>query len=45
MKYLIINRVGDIDIVEAEDIVDACQQRDWKYPGTVISASLLPDEE
>ena len=45
MKYLVIDRNGGIDIVEAVDIIDACEQRDWKYPGTVISVSLIPDED
>ena len=45
MRYLVINKVGDVFTTEADSIEDACEKYDWKYPGTVISVSLIPDEE
>lgn len=44
-KYVVVTHTGDVWVVEADTIGEAAEQLDWKYPGTVISVTLLPKEE
>ena len=43
MKFAIMTGSG-VWITDAETISDACDQFDWKYPGTVIAAMRLEDD-
>ena len=43
MKFLVITK-SDLWITDADTIEEACEQFDWKYPGTVISVSQLPND-
>ena len=42
MKYVVVTRYDTSWITEAETIAEACEQFDWKYPGTVVSVTELP---
>ena len=44
-KYVVIYCSGDSRIIEAETLGEAVEIVDWKYPGTAVSATLLPDED
>ena len=43
-KYVVVTESGLIDIVSADSVAEACDEYDWKYPGTVISVTRLPGE-
>jgi len=43
MKYVVVTGYNQW-ITEAETIADACEQFDWKYPGTVIAVAQLPND-
>ena len=43
MKFAIHTR-NDIFVTDADSISEACDQFDWKYPGTVIAVMQLPDD-
>lgn len=44
-KYVVVDCVGGVYVVEADTVGEASEKLDWKYPGTVISVTLLPREE
>lgn len=44
-KYVVVTCVGSVYVVEADTVGEASEEIDWKYPGTVISVTLLPREE
>lgn len=44
-KYVVIDCCGDPRIVEADTLGEAVEEVDWKYPGTAVSATLLPSSE
>lgn len=44
MKFAVMTRSGTW-ITDADTISDACEQFDWKYPGTVLAVMQLEDEE
>ena len=43
MKYAVMTGSGTW-ITNAETISDACEQFDWKYPGTVRAVMQLEDD-
>lgn len=43
-RYVVVNCCGDIFIVEADTIAEVCEKVDWKYPGSIISVTLLPED-
>ena len=44
MKFVVMTGSGTW-ITDAETISDACEQFDWKYPGTVLAVMQLEDGE
>ena len=44
-KYVVVDCCGDSRIVEADTLGEAIEQVDWKYPGTAVSATILPAED
>lgn len=43
MKFAVMTGSG-VWITDAETISDACEQFDWKYPGTVVAVMRLEDD-
>ena len=43
MKFAVITASGTTWITTADTIAEACEQFDWKYPGTVLAVMQLED--
>jgi uncharacterized protein CbrC (UPF0167 family) len=44
MKFAVITISGNTWITQAETISEACENFDWKYPGTVLAVMQLDSE-
>ena len=44
-RYVVVTELGDVYIAEGETVAEASEPFDRKYPGTVISVTLLPKED